>query len=75
MSRVAKVLANAPKARMRQHEFSILKIVLAGNELERHVPRTREDYWRGILETIVKSKRTDTSSITFAHGEARPYIP
>jgi hypothetical protein len=51
---VAKVLSNDPDARQLLVEFSRLKSVLAGNELERQVPRTREDYWRGILKVIAR---------------------
>jgi hypothetical protein len=49
-----KVLSNDPVARQLLVEFSWLKSILAGNELERSVPQTRQDYWRGILKVIAR---------------------
>jgi hypothetical protein len=51
---VANVLSNDPDARQLRVEFSRLKSILAGNELERQVPQAREDYWRGILKVIAQ---------------------
>jgi hypothetical protein len=52
--RVANVLCKDPDTQRLSAELSQLKSVLAGNELERKVPQTREDYWRGILKAIAQ---------------------
>ena len=74
VSRASKVLANDPEAQLPKNEFSVLKSVLAGNEFERRVPQTREDYWQGIREAILNSNRRDTSLHHIGRGETRPYI-
>lgn len=53
-SRVANVSCKDPDTQRLRAELSQAKSVLAGNELERKVPRTREDYWRGILKAIAQ---------------------
>ncbi len=51
---VSKVLSKDLDTRQLLVEFSWLKSVLVGNELERPVPQTREDYWRGILKILAQ---------------------
>lgn len=80
-ARVAEWLANDEEARTYYDELRQVKLAMAGNELERSVPESREFYWEQIRRRIEmpENRAADAMSVweRFAHlkGWVRVGVP